>query len=125
MILYNYTTSSIFQVILFFASFCHYPNLQIVSNIFLKSINVQNSIFPTDKYISIYTCKQNMLTIVWIPAWTFGVIAAISAYLESPNDHHCQVWFSLVEQFCRRIKCENLMGDRHQVMVKTHLALAW
>jgi len=33
-----------------------------------------------------------------------------------PNDHPCQVWFHLIEQFCRkRIKCEKVSDDGRQL----------
>lgn len=33
-----------------------------------------------------------------------------------PNDHPCQVWFHLIEQFCRkRIKCEKVSDDGRQI----------
>jgi hypothetical protein len=87
--IFNITFKTFLQT-LFFTSFCHNPNLQTVSNAFLKSINVQYDFSQTTYiyiYISISTCKQNILSVVEYPflnpAWAFGILSIKSAYFVS------------------------------------------
>jgi hypothetical protein len=38
-----------------------------------------------------------------------------------PESHACQIWFQLVEQFCRRKwKCKKLTNDEYQVMATAY-----
>ena len=85
--IFNITFKTFLQS-LFFTSFCHNPNLQTVSNAFLKSINVQYNFSQTTYiYISISTCKQKVLSVVEYPflnpAWAFGIMSTKSAYFVS------------------------------------------